>query len=508
MFFPKNIKKSGTKIKSFSALIAFPLLLTGCFWDQKQKTLPSGTIAGIYTNKTFLIDRLEGSGHIAYKEGLPHTFTLELGTCITDSQKQKTSVPNKTKFIIEYETAEKSGDSYKKITRRISAPVNERGCILWSEVYPYKYVFKKQWIGLRRIIEGSDRSVYHGKENVETAVNPWIFETKEGNEFPSVIDRRPLYFDQNAHILQRYSYEKEGLDFLIKDSLEYPQLWVENIGLQMRFAQDQSNRSQLSAQNLIQSYTTLCGFDEKGNKTDFIEGESLCFNRKLKMDLTIPLQILTLGVKGKAETNPIEGGTYNIKAYLVAQPQGSKENKYYLLHREKLEKKNVSSGHSTEGTYQSTESLTVEFPVDILFGHSNADYKLMLEIENNEGFFKRFEGIYTLGDKIQVGTSSQDIKNDNWLLAQYKSLYREKSFQFGKKSIDVISSMEMTSLFNGREETQKEMIKRLKNMGFHANWLEVEVKDGEIRYANVKSSEICKEKENVIERTIEYSVTA
>ena len=507
MFFLKNITRINLRL--FPALIIFPLLLTGCFWDQKQKSLPSGTIAGSYTNKTYLIDRLEGSGHIAQVEGLSQIFTLELGTCITDSQKQETSVPNGTEFIIEYETAKKSGDSYKKITRRISVKANERGCILWSERYPYRYVFKKRWIGLRRVIEGSDGTIYHGKEVVETAVNPWIFETDEGDEFPSVIDRRPLYYDQNAHILQRYPFEPEGLDFLIKDSLEYPQLWVENIGLQMRFAQDQSNRSHLNLQNLIKSYTTLCGFDEKGNRADFIEGESLCFNRKLIMDLTIPLQILTLGVKGKVETKSIEGGDYNIKAYLVAQPQGSKEDEYYLLHREKfLEKRNVSSGHSTEGTYQSTEFLTVEFPVDILFGHFNADYKLMLEIENNEGLFKRFEGVYTLGDKIKIGTSSQDIKNDNWLLAQYKSLYKEKDFQIGEKAIDIISSMEMTSLFNGREETQKEMIKRLKQMGFHVNWLEVEVKDGEIRYANVKSSENCSESENVIERTIEYSVTA
>ena len=494
--------------QTFVLTISF-LLLQGCWWNQNQPVPPSGSYAGSFTNKTYVVDRLEGAGYLSYKEGFPHTFTLLFDTCITDSKKSRTSVPINTKFIIEYETAEKSGDSYKKVTRRTPVDANEGGCIRWSEEYPYKYVFKSRWIGLNRIIEGSDGSFYHGKEIVETAVNPWIFETEEGGEFPSVIDRRPLYYDQHAHILQRYPYEEEGLEFLMEGAVEYPQLWVANIDLQMRFAKDHLDRKDLSKEELIKSYTTLCGFDEHGNKVNFIEGESLCYNRKLIMDLAIPLQILTLGVKGKGEGASIDGGTYNIKAYLVVQPEGVKEDRYYLLHREKyLEKKNVSKGHSTEGTYQSTEFLTVEFPVNILFGHFNATYKLILEIENNDGLFKKFEGVYTLGDKIQIGSRQGDVKNDNWLIAQYKSLFRDKNFQTGDKAIHEIASMELASLFNGPEETQKEILKRLKKMGFHTNQLEVIVNDGEIRFANVKSNKNCYESENVIERIIEYSVTA
>ena len=496
-------------VKSISALTASLLLLSGCFWNQKQPALPSGSFSGSFTNKTYVVDRLEGAGYLSYKEGFPHTFTLLFDTCITDSKKSRTPVPINTKFVVEYETAEKSDDSYKKLTRRIPVDANEGGCIRWSEEYPYKYVFKSRWISLNRVIEGSDGSFYHGKENVETAVNPWIFETDEGGEFPSVIDRRPLYYDQHAHILQRYPYEQEGLKFLTESAMEYPQLWVENIDLQMRFAKDHLNRKDLSKEELIKSYTTLCGFDEHGNKVDFIEGENLCYNRKLIMNLAIPLQIRTLGVKGKAEDRSIDGGTYNIKAYLVAQQQGAKQNQYYLLHREKfLEKKNVRIGDSTEGTYQSTEFLTVEFPVDILFGNLNATYKLVLEIENNEKLFKRFEGVYTLDDRIQIGSRKSGIENDTWLLTQYKSLFKDKDFQTKDKTIHVISSMEMTSLFNGKEETQRKMLKRLEKMGFHANQLEVTVNPTEIRFANVKSSTKCNANENVIERTIEYSVTA
>ena len=508
MYLLKNKKEFRGCMKSIFISIILILLLPGCFWNQEQSSEPSGIFSGIYTNKTYIVDQLETSGHLNYVEGFPHTFTLYFNTCITDSQKQRTSVPLNTKFIVEYETAEKSGNSYKKIPRRISVPANENGCIYWSEVYPYKYVFKKRWIGLSRIIEGVDGSFYHGKEVVETAVNPWILETEEGDEFPPIIDKRPIYFDQHAHILEKYSYEKEGLKFLTKGALEYPQLWVNEIELQMQFAKDHLDRTALNPEELIKSYTTLCGFDENGNKIPFVEGKSLCYNRKLRMDLAIPLQIRTLGVKGKAEDKPIDGGTYNIRAYLVAQPEGGKETQYYLLHREKyLEKKNVSKGRSTEGTYQSTEFLTVEFPVDILFGHFNATYKLVLEIENNEGLFKKFEGVYTLGEKVPIG-SKDGIENDNWLIARYKALFGDKNFQTGDKTIHEISSMELVSLFNGPKETQKEMIKRLENLGFHTNQLEVIVNDGEIRFANVKSSKNCYESENVVERIIEYSVKA
>ena len=508
MYLLKNKKEFLGYVKSILILTASLLLLPGCFWNQQQPSPRPGNFNVTFTNKTYIVDRLETSGRLDNVEGFPHTFTLNFKTCVTDSRKQRTSVPDRTQFIIEYETAEVSNGSYKKVTRRTSTPANEYGCIFWSEIYPYKHIFKKRWIGLSRIIEGVDGSFYHGKEVVETAVNPWIFKTEEGDEFPPIIDMRPIYSAQHSHILEKYSYEKEGLKFLMEGALEYPQLWVNEIDIQMRFAKDHLDRAALNPEELIKSYTTLCGFDENGNKVPFIEGKSLCYNRKLIMDLAIPLQIRTLGVKGKAEESSIDGGTYNIKAYLVAQPEGGEETQYYLLHREKyLEKKNVSKGRSTEGTYQSTDFLTVKFPVDILFGNQNATYKLVLEVKNNEGLFKKFEGVYTLGEKVPIG-SKDGIENDNWLIARYKALFGDKKFQTGDKTIHEISSMELVSLFNGPKETQKEMIKRLEDLGFHTNQLEVIVNDGEIRFANVKSSKNCYESENVVERTIEYSVRA
>ena len=494
-------------------LIVSSLILTGCFWNQKQaKKSPAGNILVTFTNKTYVVDRLEGSIYLNYEKGFPHTFTLHFQQIrIKDSQKEQTPIPPGTQFVIEYETAEKSGNSYKKITKEIPVQTNEDGYITWSEEYPYKHTFKARWIGLNRTIKGTDGSFYHGKEVIETAVNPWILETEEGKEFPLVIDRRPLYYDENAHILQRYSYEPEGLKFLTERSSEKPQLWVPSISLQMRFSRDDSGREDLDLEKLIKSYTTLCGFDENGNKINYSGKPAPCYTRKLKMVLDIPLEMMILGVKGKIKGAPISGGTYNVKAYIAAQLNyDDDEFQYYTIHRKQfLEKKDVNKGRSTEGVHQSTESLTVEFPMDILFGNLNATYKVILEIENNENLFKKFQGVYTLEEGIQVGPRQDNIENDPWLKAEYESFYEEKDFQIRDKEIDVIPSViELKSLFNDKDKTLQEIEDRIGTMGFRANQLEVTVKDQNIRFANVKTSKICKENENVIERTIEYSVEA
>lgn len=510
MYSFKDKKRFGICKGLILTLMVFLLLLPGCFWNKKQaeKSL-AGDLLVKFTNKTYVVERLAGSIYL-YKKGLPHTFTLHFErVCIKDSQKEQTPVLEDTKFIIEYETAEKNGDSYKEKTVQIPVHTNKEGCIQWSEEYPYKHTFKARWIGLNRTIKGADGSYYHGKEVIETAANPWILETEEGKEFPLVIDRRPLYYDENAHILQRYSYEPEGLKFLTRSSSEKPQLWVPAIGLQMRFSRDDSGRKDLDLEELIKSYTTLCGFDEEGHKVNYSGKAAPCYIPKLTMVLDIPLEIMTLGVKGEINGKPIRGGTYNVKAYLAAQLDDN-ESQYYTLHKKQfLEKKNVNKGRSTEGVYQSTESLTVEFPMDILVGNRNATYKIVLEIENNEDLFKKFQGIYTLKNGVQVGPRQDNIENDPWLKAEYRSLFEERNFQTGNREIDVISSViKMESLFSDEDKTQQDMVERLKGRGFHPNQLEVTVKDQDIRFANVKTSKICKENENIIERTIEYSVEA
>ena len=468
------------------------LILSACWWERERNPFdPKNPDGGEY-NSLFRVENLEASGYINIdpKTRFPDTFTLRFKTCMKDTLKTDVDVED-AHFVIEY------NESKVTSKKTVEATSNENGCIRWSEEYPYKYVLKPPWIGLNRIIKGREGSYFQGSVPVPTAVNPWILGV-EGNDLPAIIDLRPLY-DDNRHILKRYSYLKNGLEFLNSKKTEYPWLWASGINLQMDIGSKSRQNASNSLGSLIDGYRNLCdpGVQEAGKA----EAEEDCYSRKLRMTLSVPLVLRSFGVKGQIRETSVSSGTYSVEAHLVAQYPKGRET-YYRLHRQLLYKAQVDMGRR-ESADQSIKYLSAQFEVDILYKNINAAYKLIVEIKSQDPPFKKFQGTYTLKE-LQVGRLQEGIPID----PQVEDAYRDWLSQRDKsREIDILTSMNIQSLFGDKKETQAKATERLP-IGFHPTHLGVKINENNIRFASIKTEEDCGKKENVIERTIEYTAVA
>ena len=138
----------------------------------------------------------------------------------------------------------------------------------------------------------------------------------------------------------------------------------------------------LSTDKTGQFNSTRALIDEHYKKpcTDDVNDKE-CSGRDLNMELTIPLELRMRRLNGALRTMRVNGGHYNITAQLVGEyPEGSE--RYYRIHGETLSIETVSMSFR-EG--QGTQYLNPKFHLKIPYFNTNANHKLILEIQETNG---------------------------------------------------------------------------------------------------------------------------
>ena len=440
----------------------------------------------------FLVSEVKGNAGTDYKDNLPNEFRLNLKTCIRDSIKEDTSIPV-TSFTIKYKTTNEKG---KIVSKEISRSTDGSGCLLWTEVYPYKYVVQPFWVRLHREIIKEEGS-YAGQVTLSTAVNFWL--RAEAAIFPSVMDLRRRYY-QNDDIFKKHPIAEQGLQCL-KDKTNQPllQIWAPDVNIQ--FSQSPSSdktKKYKTPRRLIKGYY-------KKPCTDDTNSEE-CSARDLNMELTIPLDLRTRRLNGALRTMRVNGGHYNITARLVGEyPEGSE--KYYQIHKETLSRENVSMSFR-EG--QGTQYLNPKFQLKIPYFNTNANHKLVLEIQEKNGLpFRKFQGVYTL-KKLDMG-SVKTFTRDSFLEKTYSLIPDESS----DDSVTVIENMDIEYIYTHAKKEAQKMKKKypetdekiliqrvLRERNFKQAHMSVSIET--VRFANTKNNEDCKSNESIVKRRVEY----
>lgn len=440
----------------------------------------------------FLVTEVKGNVGTDYKGNLPNEFRLNLKACIKDSLKEDTSIPIAS-FTLKYQTIDEKG---KIVSKTISRSTDDEGCLIWTEVYPYRYVVQPFWLRLHREIIKED-GAYAGEVTLPTAVNFWL----EGEDaiFPSVMDLRRRYY-QNDDIFKKHLIADQGLQCL-KDKAGQPllQIWAPDVNIQF---------SQSPSSDKIKKYKTprsLINGHYKKSCTDDNNSED-CSARNLNMELTIPLELRTRRLNGALRVMRVNGGHYNITARLVAEyPEG--REKYYQIHNETLSREKVSMSFR-EG--QGTQYLNPKFQLKIPYFNTTANHKLVLEIQEKNGLpFRKFQGVYTL-KKLDMG-SVKTFTRDSFLEKTYSLISDEDT----DDSVTVIEDMNIEYIYTyAKKEAQKMkkefpntaeniLIQRaLRKRNFKQAHMSVSIET--VRFANTKNNEDCESNETIVKRRVEY----
>ena len=440
----------------------------------------------------FFVTEVKGNAGTYHKDNLPIEFHLNLKACIRDGMNEDTSIPF-TSFIIKYKTTDEKG---RIVSKEISRSTDPDGCLLWKEVYPYKYMIQPFWIRLHREIIRED-GPYAGQVTLPTGVNFWLGE--DAAIFLSVMDLRRRYY-QNDDIFKKHPLAEQGLQCL-KDKAKQPllQIWAPDVNIQF---------SQSPSSDKTKKYTTprslIKGYYKKPC-TDDTNSED-CSARDLNMELTIPLELRTRRLNGALRTMRVDGGHYNITARLVGEyPEGSE--KYYQIHQETLSRENVSMSFR-EG--QGTQYLNPKFQLRIPYFNTNANHKLVMEIQEKNGLpFRKFQGVYTL-KKLDMG-SVKTFTRDSFLEKTYSLIPDEDS----DDSVTVIEDMNIEYIYTHAKKEAQKMKKKypntdekiliqraLRKLNFRQAHMSVSIET--VRFANTKNNEDCQSNETIVKRRVEY----
>ena len=424
----------------------------------------------------FIVSEVTGSLETDYKNNLPDEFRLNLRTCLRDAFKPDSSIPI-VSFNIKYRSFDRKTNNF--VTKEISRPADENGCLLWTEVYPYKYVTTPFWLYLEREIE-QKTGHYAGKAILPLAVNFWLKERKSVGL--SVMDLRRRHY-QNDEIFKKHPIAEEGLSCLAdKASDASLQLWAGTARVQFRH-----RLPERETEKLLPSTQEIVGEDGYFNRLCQTNLPSeTCFSRVLSMELRIPLSLKAKDLNGDPVFIKINGGDYEIQAQLIGEyPAGRR--KYYRVHKQIL-RKSKESMHFQQG--QGAQFLSPAFLVHIPYININANHKLVLEIKPENGLpFRKFQGVYNIGrPKMNAATPlSIDSSLDDF--------YKKMPETAGDGDVQAIENMNIKYVYDSAE-------KILRDKAFHPAHMSVSIQT--IRFANTQNNEECATNENAVRRRVEY----
>lgn len=501
-------KRNKILLSPFWLVLAFSFFLSSCSWWER-KILPSTTEGGDLKcrvgNAPFIVNQVAKSHDDAisrfYEDGLVEEFSLNLKTCIRDALRQDTPIQN-TSFVIEYYSSTENRKKGIKEQERVIS--DTQGCIQWQERYEYKYTVKPLWIGLERVIK-KEGGAYAGAEAIPMAVNPWLSSAdKREDGLPSVLDIRCGYSD-NHHVLKdKGNYNPKGLDYLEAIRLEeQPVLWASRISLQMREigpetsdSSESSNSSALSKEEkirkLLAKYQNPCGSGVAAK---------LCYQRRINMDIYVPLELRSLDVNRLVE-NKLNGGSYDVETRLVISPESDRKN--YQLHKELCQHKGIKLN-------QSRKSLSWTCKLNLSYFNQNAQYKLVLQIKpsSRDLPFKKFEGVYTIN--LNFNNETKDFPIDTIYDQDYEEVLNTN------KVLGIIKGLKIHNIFSfldalvsdndNPEELQREPLKPIyeegvvKGVDFYPLHLDG---SGDYKLSHIQTGETCSERENVVQRTVVF----
>ncbi|MGI9548796.1 MAG: hypothetical protein ACR2M7_02290 [Bdellovibrionales bacterium] len=473
-------------------LLILNVVLISCAGREKQKRLS----LSYNSNAPFIVEQITKPENLLKainfieKEGLKNIFVVNLSTCLKDSFKKDNSI-QETSFVIEYETnfissevtstdktnstAKPKSTSLKKI--QVTSDVN--GCIQWQEEYKYRYVVNPKWLVLNRTIK-KESGAYYGQVEIPMAINPWL-ENGQGN-FPEILDLRTNY-SKKYPVFKKHPYEREGLKYLAQDdSSEYPQLWAPTIDLQIENLLSKKSEKEMSTYDLLKKYQTICDS----------ESEEGCYNRHLKLSLTVPLNLRTHGLQQDLVDEAVKGGSYNVSLQLLVVPDINK--KHYRINKDICSKKVYISNERNSNQRSKYINLSCDIPISYFSKHAN--YKLALQIEPlKELPFTRFEGIYTINltQEIQSGSIFTYVI-DNEIDNYYKQIPIRRSIIKTKKIEYIHDAIQKNETVN--------KVDVLSDLGFNSVHLDVAL--GKVTLANIKNDEDCSTNETVVKRTARF----
>ena len=498
----------------FFVFVFFKLFLIGllasCAGREKQKD----DIAEFSGNAKFLVDVVTkplnlDSIMLNTREGLPHSFSVNLRTCIKDAIRKDVSIQN-TPFFIEYETNILDSKNQTPSLHEVKALSDSNGCIQWQEEYRFRFVRHPWWIGLRRTIK-TKSNAYSGQIVVPMAVNPWLTESDKGR--PAILDVRPQY--SKNHKILKDKYIKNGLAFLSKkpNKAEFPQLWVPEVAIQIetvpqeainnKFENPKSSSSLLSSvskvnevskerekeeeiKSLLKPYQTICTGPFQRN----------CYKRYLKLVTTVPLQLRRYNTKGEMEEDKLNGGVYDVSIQLVVVPEANREMTY-RIHEKICEHQGEAL---SEEKQQQTKFLSLNCNVKVPFFNKNAIYQLLVQVKPSDGSrlpFKLFQGAYTL--KVDLSGSKKFITIDNDLDQKYKEVLKGK-----KSNIDIIGEMKIKNIYDLVSSLNEDDLKT-ENLSINAFFNPQMDGENYFTFASLKNTTNCKKNENVVERPIQFT---
>ena len=490
----------------------------------------------------FIVSEVTGSLETDYKNNLPDEFRLNLRACLRDALKPDSSIPIAS-FNIKYQTFDREKNGF--VTKEISRPSDENGCLLWTEVYPYKYVTEPFWLYLEREIERKTGH-YKGRAILPSAVNFWLKERKSVGL--SVMDLRRRHY-QNDEIFKKHPIAEEGLACLAdKASDASLQLWAGTAAVQFRHRLPERETERLPSTREIVGedgyFNRLCQTNLPSEK---------CFSRVLSMELRIPLSLKAKDLNGDPVFIKINGGEYEIQAQLIGEyPAGRR--KYYRVHKQIL-RKSKESMHFQQG--QGAQFLSPAFLVHIPYININANHKLVLEIKPENGLpFRKFQGVYNIGrPEMNAGTP---LSIDSSLDDFYKRMpetaddsavqaIEEMNIQYvydyaalkagvlpsevfspegaaeganpgagpathskasgepvsGEPNLSGSATAAAPGATAGRKRSRKAAIEKiLREMAFHPAHMSVSTQT--VRFANTQNNEECETNENAVRRRVEY----
>ena len=423
--------------------------------------------------------------------GLLDNFVLKLMACVTYTDRPDASIPN-TDFVIEYES--NFNPVRGKKNRKLEVRSNPDGCIQWEEEYKWKFIKRPVWIGLKRSIS-TKNNVHPGRVDIVTAVNPWLASPwldASDQDRSILLDKR--FHGDNSIFSDSRSFEPEGLAFLSESSKgDFPQLWASKVDMQIRKssrADDEEDRPSssptVSPEEFQDSYkefnraSETFERDSKGLKQDSDEftgvsetfkqaskkfkktldryedscegpGDPSCYRRYLRLDFKIPLELRRYGVDGDFITDfPLSGGQYDIDIQMIADFESGGEEEKYRLHEKLCLHENVDM-HRVGGQSARFLSLQCRLRIPYWTRDPSVEHKLFVEVRPAEGSnlpFKRFQGIYSLGD---LGFSGEQ-KSFN-IDSSIDSEYAGDAVYTSGNEIAVFENMQIQSIYAGLESS-------------------------------------------------------
>ncbi|MCZ0933113.1 MAG: hypothetical protein OXJ52_08175, partial [Oligoflexia bacterium] len=471
------------------------MFLNSCAWWERQRAVNRTDLSSnegcTLSNAPFIVGQIEKSPNneavtITHLEGLAKTFTLNLKTCMRDSIRQDNPIQN-TNFVIEYYSSEEN-----RINGKLSkalASSDTQGCIQWQEKYNYKYTVKPVWIGLERTIK-KETGAYAGAETIPMAVNPWLDDEDRKDGLPYILDTRCDY-SRSHHVLDKSeNYTQDGLKYLSETKREeQPILWAPTVSVQIHEVNPNAkkDRKEQDIRKLLSRYQNPCRYS----------GKLDCYQRQLKMNLYIPLELRSFNMSGLKE-DKLLGGAYDIETELVISPKEDGNN--YRLHE------NVCY-HKKTTLNQTNNFFSFTCHLNFSYSNQNAFPKLVVRIQPSSPDlpFKKFEGVYS------IKLNFQDERKDFNIDTVYDEDYREILGTSKKLSIvDNMNIRSVYSLLNRSGETESaesredklQIVKGpVKGLSFYPLHLDGV---GDYKLSHIISGVECSDRENVVERTVTF----